>query len=283
MPEQPWKQKRLWDYAEIAFVWLTAASGSFTAASVQNYKRIPASLTASFALRTALAKWKSKKIEASERSEKAAQESVLQTKHREAIAALEQEAQVFREKYDSSVRHVMTAVLDDFHSKYFRRDVRTEDRYKHRATLFVCSDSEGDSGREKRLAVFARSGVYKETKCSWSINDNHPQKCRGVAGQIWFHGVGRVKTAACDWPEDGDPAQKATYAESLGMTVDEAEALNVKSRVFTGAQIMVRGQKWGVLLLDSLKADSIIDGTYEKQILTQYVDMISSILTKILP
>jgi hypothetical protein len=278
-----WKQKWFWDYAEIILVCLTAVSAAFTAATVQDHKRIPASLTACFALSTALSKWRSKRIEAAERRVKAAQDDSLQSQHRGALARLEREAEDYRLKYNASVRHLVTAILDDFHSKYFRRDVRTEDKYKHRATLFVCTEPPGASGQEKLLTVFARSGVYKESRCSWPIDDNHPQRCRGVAGQIWFHGVGRVRTARCDWPDDGDPAQKAVYAESLGMSVDEAEALNVKSKVFTGAQIMVRGQKWGVLLLDSLKEGSIVDGPYEKQVLSQYVDMISSILTKILP
>ncbi len=253
MSEHFWKRKPFWDHSEIAFVCLTAVFGSFTAVSEQSYKRIPASFTVFFAMLTAFAKWKAKTIEGVEKNKKIAEEQLLQDEHRDAITRLKQESEVFRQKYDASIRHVMIAVLDDFHSKYFRRDARTEDRYKHRATLFVCADFERNSVPERRLAIFARSGIHKESTCSWPIDDNDPEKCRGVAGQIWFHGVGRVRTAACDWPRDGNTAQKIAYAESLGMTVDEAEALNVKSRVFTGAQIMVRGQKWGVLLLDSLK------------------------------
>ena len=106
--------------------------------------------------------------------------------------------------------------------------------------------------------IYARSGVYKDSSCSWQIDDNDPDKCHGVAAKIWFHQTGGVTTAACDWPtEPNKHIQKAEYALSVGITIDEAEKLNVKSKVFTGALIQSQGRKWGVILLDSLKEGHI--------------------------
>jgi len=240
-----------------------------------------------------LAKLRTKKIEDHEKIKKAEQDQLVTDEHRQAIDRIEKESRAEKERFDrelaeaqmkssSVVKDMIGAILEDFHAKYFRKEAR-EERHKHRATLFFCVESEGNSGREKKLVIFARAGPHKDSTCSWPIDDNHLEKCRGVAGQIWFHGVGRAKTAACDWPSDGNPIEKARYAESMGLTVDEAEALNVKSKVLTGAEIIVRGQKWGVLLLDSLKEGHITDGTYEKQLVDQCAALISSVLGRTLP
>lgn len=106
-------------------------------------------------------------------------------------------------------------------------------------------------------------------------------KCHGIAGKIWFHGMGNVHTAVCEWPSNGDAVLKAQYASSLEMTVPEAESLNVRSKVFTGAQIVAKDQKWGVILLDSLKDDLIKDQNYEKTLIANYSELISTIINKV--
>jgi hypothetical protein len=63
-------------------------------------------------------------------------------------------------------------------------------------------------------------------------------------------------------------------------TVNESEALNVKSIHFVGARIMARGERWGVLLLDSAKDGHITDNRLKKQLLAQYANLISSIIDR---
>jgi hypothetical protein len=88
------------------------------------------------------------------------------------------------------------------------------------------------------------------------------------------------RTAKCDWPTDGNPAQKEEYAASLGMTVGEAETLNVKSRTFVATPIVVNGAKWGVLVLDCRKSILIrqSENSTQRQLLHLSVAAISGIL-----
>ena len=83
--------------------------------------------------------------------------------------------------------------------------------------------------------------------------------------------------AACDWPELDDPIAKSTYAMSLGIAVAEAEALNVKSKTFVGAPILVGGRRWGVLLLDSRK-DWPHDKQGKRALLNRYATVIGAAL-----
>lgn len=183
-----------------------------------------------------------------------------------------------RDQYARSTKDMMAAVLGEFHKKYFRRESK-ESIHEHRITLFRCVEVEPGGG--KHLCIFARHGVHPDSSCTWPVDENSKEGCRGIAAQIWFHGVGTVKAADCPWPgDDGCPIQKVRYAESLGISVDEAERLNVKSTAFTGSRIMARGEKWGVLLLDSRKEGHIVDNKYEKSVISEYADLITSILDR---
>jgi hypothetical protein len=284
------KKSSFWNRCEYAFTALSAGFSALTAIQTQDYKRIPASFAFAFACFVAVAKWQSSKIGEQEKHDKAEQEQMSRERDEEHAEQLRREMQAederrnrelaeIRGKHVDAVKKMMGAILEEFHRKYFRKEAQVE-WYKHRVTLFHCVEIDSDTGKDKRLRIFARAGVYKDSGCSWPVDDNDPDKCRGIAALIWFHGVGRVRTAACDWPTNGDAIEKARYAESLGITVDEASALNVKSRSFTGARITARGQKWGVLLLDSLKEDHINDKQHEKSLLEQYTELISSVLDR---
>src|SRR5262249_49806648 len=80
----------------------------------------------------------------------------------------------------------------------------------------------------------------------------------------------------------GNQGQKATYADSLGMTVAEAEALNVKSRTLIATPIEVVGERWGVLVLDCRKDVKITaaESSIQRRILNYSVAAISGILTE---
>jgi hypothetical protein len=239
----------------------------------------------------ALSKLRSKRIESKENSERKRREDAEEQQRRETLERLKSDAETtsqaqatelaeMRGRYASQAKRAIEVLLDDFHRKYFRKEARQE-KYKHRTTLFKCVEDNGKPAAGKRLVIYARVGIHKDSTHFWPVDDNDIMKCRGVAGRIWFLGVGNVTVAASDWPADeNDAVQKAHYAQSLEMTLDEAESLNVKSKVFTGSRIMARGEKWGVILLDSAKEGHISDGQYEKRLLSEYADLISSVVER---
>jgi hypothetical protein len=286
-----WRSKSTFDRCEIFFASLAMASSALTAALPPAHKQLPAAATGILAILLALSKWRSKRIEETEKSARAKREQDEQAAWAKALQSLRSENEAekqrgldeiaaVREKLDNQLRTAVRAILEDFHDRYFRGEA-DEEKHKHRTTLFTCVESNGNPTREKRLTIYVRIGIHENSQCSWLVDDNDLEKCRGVAGKIWFHGAGNVTSADCDWPSDeSDLIQKAAYARSLGITVDEAEALHVKSRVFTGARIMARGQKWGVILLDSLKDSHISDKSPKKQLLAQYANLISSIVNR---
>lgn len=291
MSQYFWKRRAAWDYGEIAFVFLATSCAVVSSFVRQDFQRWTSGLSLLFALGTAVAKFGSVRTREIESKIKAEQDERAKELQRQEVEDCERRLRVYKESFDrdlavanakteSTVQNVMGAIWDDFHAKYFRNESQ-EEKHKHRVTLFTCVESEEGSAKDKRLVIFARSGPHKSSTRSWPIDDDYLEKCRGVAGQIWFHGVGKVITAACDWPTDGNTVEKSRYARSMGLTMDEAEALNVKSRVVTGAEIIVRGRKWGVIVLDSLKEGHIIDGSYEKKLLGQCSDLIVSVLSKI--
>jgi hypothetical protein len=286
-----WRSKSFFDRCEIGSALLATLSAASTAALPLDRKTESAAFTACCALFLALSKLRSKSIEDREKREKANRELAEQASwsktfetlknanESERLNALNEIAKV-RNEFDNQLKNAIKVILQDFHERYFRREANQE-KYKHRTTLFTCVECEGNSTREKRLTIYARIGVHGDSRCAWPVDDNDPEKCRGVAGKIWFHGSGNVTSADCDWPTEGDAwAEQAAYAKSLGVTVDEARALNVKSRVFLGSRIMARGQKWGVILIDSVKEGQISDTGSQKQLLAQYTSLISSIVDR---
>lgn len=177
------------------------------------------------------------------------------------------------------LKRVMSAILDEMHREYFANE-SGEEKYKHRITLFVCEEPNGREGEGKYLKIFSRSGVYQNSTRTWPVDDNDPDRCRGVAGKIWYHRITDIKIAECTWPANQDQVAKARYAASLDITIEEAESLNVKSRTFAGAPVMLGGRTWGVLLLDSLKDDFIADKPRQKGLLNRYVGLITRVLTE---
>ena len=87
----------------------------------------------------------------------------------------------------------------------------------------------------------------------------------------------------CNWPEDGNEIEKARYARSLDITLAEAEQLNVKSKVFVGAVVLVRGERWGVLLLDSREPGCISNAGTKKSEFNTYAVLVSAVLEESSP
>jgi hypothetical protein len=109
-------------------------------------------------------------------------------------AELETEVSKLRMEFGSKLKTIIHVILQDFHNRYFRDEVN-EDAYKHRTTLFVCLDCSDNAVAEKRLVIYDRIGVHSDSRCYWLVDENEPEKCRGMAGKIWFHGTISAKTA----------------------------------------------------------------------------------------
>jgi hypothetical protein len=286
-----WRSKSAFDKVEIGFAYAATISAAATTLLPPEQKTISAGFTCVFALIVALSKWRSKTIDEREKLARAKQESDDKTALSKALSVLKSDAEAeklnslnevaaIRDKLNNQLRTAIRVVLEDFHDRYFHREADKE-KHKHRTTLFTCVESNGNPGRDKRLIIYVRIGVHRESQSSWPVDDDDLERCRGVAGKIWFHGSGNVTSTDCDWPSDeANVAQKAAYASSLGITVDEAQALRVKSKVFTGARIMARDRKWGVILLDSVKDGHITDATDKRKLLAQYTNLISSIVNR---
>ncbi len=253
-PVRSWTRWDVPDLLEYSFALAGTGLGVWAALAEHGQKTLPAALAATAGAFTLTAKAVSKHLEKKLKEEK--------------------------EKQARDVSRVaVKVILDQMREEYFSTEAGDE-KYKHRATLFACEGPDSRSGVGKHLAIFARSGVHLDSPRTWPLDDNHPEGCRGVAGKIWYHNITDIKTAECAWPSDDNLLEKARYAESLEITVAEAEKLNVKSRAFAGAPIVVGGRKWGVLLLDSLKDGLIADTPHKKGLLNRYTQLLGRILTE---
>lgn len=182
-------------------------------------------------------------------------------------------------KKETVGKRVAKEILASLRSEYFP-EIASEIP-KHRATLYM---AEQKPGKIKKLRIFCREGIYERSTTSWIIDDDDEAGCRGVAGKVWFFRSTYTIEAACDWPTPNDPQapeRKKSYAESLGMSLQEAEDLNVKSRSFTGAPITVRGRQWGVLLLDSLKAGMVDEKPKRKGVLNCFANLLGGVLSEV--
>lgn len=182
-------------------------------------------------------------------------------KEKEAADAARKEAEdKIRAEADQAVqcarqqaKRIVQAILLHMHEHFFEQSANA-DKLVHRITLFQQVSGASEGGPCKRwLQVYARHGWHQNSATVWPLDEDVPGGCRGVAGRIWLESATLFESAACPWPLDGNPKQKAEYASSHEITVDEAERLNVKSQFFAGTVVLVNGKKWGVLLVDSLK------------------------------
>jgi hypothetical protein len=287
-----WKSKSFWDRCEVYGAWIAGGLTTLAVLLPDKLKFWPPILAFLVASVVTVSKLRSKKIDETEKFITARRDKDTQDSWQRTISRLEGEAEAqedrrnreldeLRDNYQARIKSVIGVLLEDLHARYFRNEKNNEEAHKHRTTLFACVDDEVITENRKRLVIHSRWGRYPNSTCSWPVDDNDPEKCRGVVGKFWFHGSTNVTTAACEWPSDPeDSVDKARYADSLGITVDEAEKLNVRSKVFTGVRIMVRGRRWGVILLDSAKDGHIQDKNYERLLLSEYAVLISSILER---
>lgn len=267
-----YNRKGFWDQIEIVSALMGAISGTFTGLAGGNLKSAGVVLSIIFFLGIALAGLRSKRLGEQQEDDKARRDEQERQNRKEELDQL-------KSTYEAQAQRMLRKMLERMKARYFESE-DPEEKHKHRITLFRCVEIDGPDGRSKHLAIFARGGGFQDSNCTWPLDDNNPERCRGIAGKIWFNWTTSIRKAAdCDWPDDNTNAeQKAHYASSLGITVEEADALNVKSKVFAGAPIEVRGEKWGVLLLDSLKEGQILDNSHKRTLLNQYAKFLAAAL-----
>lgn len=223
-----WKRKGTWDVADWVALACAALAGAWAALAEPHRKLVPALIAAGCTIVAGLAKLRSKQCDELEKQARAAELADIRTR-----AA-------------NHTRRTVGAILAHMHDQLFEREADHE-KYKHRVTLF-----EFDPARSC-LVVYAREGVFADSTRTWPVDPNDPAGCKGVVGKVWFFSSIDVRAAECDWPEDGNATDKERYAKSFELSVAEAEALNVKSRVFAGVIVLVGGKRWGVLVTDSRK------------------------------
>ncbi len=159
---------------------------------------------------------------------------------------------------DQIARQIVTGIIKQLRIRFFEFGDAPIHKTEDRITLFVCRERVDNGVVKKRLEIFARAGAYADSTCSWDVSDNESDECRGIAGKIWLKGTQIFQEAACEYPKDDDLGKKLQYAESLGISVAEAERLRLKSISFTGFQCMTGGDCWGVILVDSKRKNQIL-------------------------
>ena len=246
-----YKRKIFWDDTELVCVLAAAIAAFFIALVPPDRRTVPSIVAGAISVVVVICRLVARKLDRREKAEYAAQ-----------------------------AKRMVGALLDVLHDRYFRKE-KGEEKHKHRVTLFVYDEGDAARGIGKHLRIFARAGVHKDSDRIWPVDENDQKKCRGIAAQIWFTKTALSKTAACDWPENGDARLKADYAESLEITVAEAEHLHVKSRYFAGTPILVAGRRWGVLLLDSRNPGFIDETSYQQTLLNQYTTIVCDVVAEI--
>jgi hypothetical protein len=236
--------------------------------------------------------WRFFRIDENEKTDKAKQDREAEANRNRALESIqhekkeerlrhEEERSSLQREHEERLKRAIGVLIDDLHEKYFRNVEKLEEKHKHRSTLFQCVQHGSDEETVKRLVIYYRCGKYLDSDCSWPVDDNEPDECHGIAGQAWFHGMIPVKTAECEWPSDpNNLIDQRKYADSIEITVDEAARLNVKSKVFAGARIEVRGNRWGVIVLDSTEAGHILNETHKRTLLKNAALLISSIIDR---
>lgn len=142
--------------------------------------------------------------------------------------------------------------LDEFKRSVFGDDGTHNDR----VTLFKHHGWRLFPLRGGCLVAVERSGhLYRKSSVVFRAGDD-PDQAEGVAGRTWGRD-GIVSVANLPDPGAWSPEAKSEYAKETWVTerwLDEEKPL---SRSLCGIPLEVRGQPWGVIVLDSRAPDDI--------------------------
>ncbi|MCI0704733.1 MAG: hypothetical protein L0241_27060 [Planctomycetia bacterium] len=240
----PWhKRPKFWEWVELA-----AAGGALASAIIAVWDKLAGAVWGSACGAVLLiAKFTQKRLEKQERID------------RERMAR-------------QMIKTLLRGMIDDYFAQ-----VPDENRYQHRATLFICQDADPARGLPKRLEIHVRVGVFEDSPCVLRVDENERSKCEGVAGQIWFLDAPHTEELP-EWPANDDMTAKAAYAGKGFLSIERAAALHVKSRVLSGVMVRVFGRKWGVLIVDSQTLGFITKHPQKVKLIRWYADLIGQML-----
>jgi len=148
----------------------------------------------------------------------------------------------------------LKAALDLLLDVYFS-GVPPNERYFNRATLFKANNG------HSKLKPYCRSGTQYQTDIQpLAISDDDEGHNEGIAGQAWFRNAnaGTTNLPECPNPWSDNDSSCQSYARQGLLPMQKAMRLHVKSRSLLATPVRnFRGEKWGVLVLDSRNPDGI--------------------------
>ena len=167
------------------------------------------------------------------------------------------------------LRRAVQVIVEEFRRAAFSSRGGSED--DHRVTLYTARPKcwwKLPRWRNSVLVPVARSGhLTQSSTTSWPIGDES-KNCFGVAGHAWASADGEYGVA--DLPDINDSASDADFKEYAERTfVPEAWCRErfAKGKSFPrsmlGFQLRVGGERWGVVVLDSLEPTGIAERAKE--------------------
>lgn len=193
---------------------------------------------------------------------------------------VEREAEERKNKQRTLAKRLTFAILEEIRKLHFHNGTNPDDWTKTRVTLFESVETDG---QKPLLAIFSRAGVHSSSDRTWQMDADHPDNCRGgIAGKVWYHGDTLTGFSTCPWPADENIVECKKYADSLGLSLDEAKSLKVKSVAFLASQVRVNGRRWGIVVVDSsdprVMPSSGQGQTKYKKYLDAYTKMIGRVI-----
>jgi len=177
------------------------------------------------------------------------------------------------------------AMLNHYRDRVFSRRTR-DPRHYHRVTIFKHVGwrwplLHGRLPGHGWLVPVARSGhTTRDAKTLFRAPSHDPDKAEGFAGMVWQRSDTPVIP---DLPSLGTSATPDTYtgyAKRFNLTVERVRAKSWRSRSFSGFPILVNGDQWGVVVLDSRSPDGLTNENYGRHRSEQ--ELLVTFLSKLL-
>ncbi|MEE9392512.1 MAG: hypothetical protein V3W41_08400 [Planctomycetota bacterium] len=96
----------------------------------------------------------------------------------------------------------------------------------------------------------------------WYVNEYDDRECEGVVGQAYCRGLEAV-TNLPGLSDDSAPVNFAVYAEKAYDSEENIKEYHYAARSIGGGTIQVHGERWGVLVLDSVDPEGVTIGKLE--------------------
>lgn len=167
------------------------------------------------------------------------------------------------------LRRAVQVIVEEFRRAAFASRGGNED--DHRVTLFTARTKSWwklPKWRKSVLLPVARSGhLTQSSKTSWPIGDEN-KNCLGVAGHAWASADGEYGVAGLPVIDaSASESDFQEYAEGTFVPVDWCRSRCAAGKSFPRSmlafQLRVGGERWGVVVLDSLDPTGIAERAKE--------------------